>query len=179
MSYPSTLRGSVRASLAETVLLVRAGARLCGLPVGAVTETMRPLPVSPVAGAPGWVRGVTILRGEPVPVVDLAALLGGAPEDAPARFVGVRTGDRQAALSVAAVVGVAELDPDGARTLPLVRDACAGALSSLRALDGDLLVVLGAARLVPDAASAAVAPQEPASPPRPRSAGRRKRGDRP
>lgn len=138
----------------DTVLLVRAGPRLCGLPVAAVVETMRPLPVAAAAGAPPWVSGVAVVRGEPVPVVDLAALLGGAPEGAPGRFVSVSAGGRPAVLAVAAVIGVRELDPAGARTLPLVRDACAGALESLRALDGDLLVVLGAARLVPDAAGA-------------------------
>jgi purine-binding chemotaxis protein CheW len=135
------------------VLLVRAGARLCGIPARAVSETMRPLPATPAAGAPPWVRGVAIVRGEPVPVVDLSALLGGAPDGTPARWVVVRAGGREAALAVAAVLGVSELDPAGARDLPLVRDACAGALSSLRTLDGDLLVVLGAARLVPEGAA--------------------------
>lgn len=138
----------------ETVLLVRAGARLCGLPVAAVGETMRPLPVSPLAGAPAWVLGLSVVRGEPLPVVDLAALLGGSPEEAPGRFVTVRAGGRAAALAVAGVIGLLQLDPGGARTLPLVRDACAGALESLRTLDGDLLVVLGAARLVPDGVAA-------------------------
>jgi purine-binding chemotaxis protein CheW len=143
------------------VLLVRAGARLCGLPVAAVCETMRPLPVAPVDGAPPWVRGVSILRGEPVPIIDLSALLSGTAEGKVERLVTVRSGGRHAALAVAAVLRVVDLDPAGARTLPLVRDACAGALASLRALDGDLLVVLGAARLVPDGASAAAgAPEE-------------------
>jgi chemotaxis signal transduction protein len=95
-----------------------------------------------------------------VPVVDLSALLAGVAEPTPGRFVAVRSGGRPAALAVAEVLGVVELDPAGARTLPLVRDACAGALASLRALDGDLLVVLGAARLVPEAASAALRTRE-------------------
>lgn len=142
------------------MLLVRAGARLCGLPVGAVSETLRPLPVDPVAGGPPWLRGVSILRGEPVPVVDLAGLLAGAPEADPGRFVAVRSGGRHAALAVTAVLGVVELDPAGAHTLPLLRDACGGSLASLRALDGELLVVLGAARLVPEAASAALGGRE-------------------
>jgi purine-binding chemotaxis protein CheW len=151
---------SVAGPSGENVLLVRTGGRLCGLPVEAVAETMRPLPVSPVAGTPAFVRGISIVRGEPVPVVDLAALLGGTVEFAPTRFIAVRAGPRRAALAVASVVGVARLDPDAARTMPLVRDACGGALESLRARDEDLLVVLGSARVVPEEASAALATWE-------------------
>jgi purine-binding chemotaxis protein CheW len=147
---------SVPDSPRQTVLLVRAAARLCGLPIDSVVETMRPLPVAPLAGAPPFVLGVAILRGEPVPVVDLGAFLGASAREQPARFVAVRAGGRSAALAVAAVVGVAELDGRGGRRMPLVRDACAGALESLRARDDDLLLVLGAARLVPDEAHAAV-----------------------
>lgn len=143
------------------MLLVRTGGRLCGLPVAAVAETMRPLPVTPIAGTPAFVRGISIVRGEPMPVVDLAVLLGGDAEAAEVtRFVAVRAGARRAALAVASVVGVAHLDPAAARTMPLVRDACGGALESLRARDEDLLVVLGSARVVPDAASAALATWE-------------------
>lgn len=145
----------------HTVLLVRAGARLCALPVACVVETMRPLPASPLAGAPPFVRGVAIVRGEPVPVVDLAAFVGGAgASERATRWVTVRAGRRDAALAVAAVVGVAELDPRGGRSEPLVGDACAGAIASLRARDDDLLVVLDAARIVPDAAWAALAGRE-------------------
>lgn len=143
----------------QTVVLVRAGTRLCGLPVDAVVETMRPLPVSTVPGAPRFVLGVAIVRGEPVPVVDLAALLGdGAVEaGAAARFVTVRAGERSAALAVSAVLGVSELDPAEGRRMPLVADACAGALEALRTRDDDLLLVLGGARLVPAEAVAALA----------------------
>ena len=142
----------------QTVVLVSAGTRLCGLPIHVVIETMRPLPVSPVPGAPRFGRGVAIVRGEPVPVVDLAILLGDAaarpgPE---ARFVTVRAGARTAALEVSAVRGVSSLDPRELHHLPLLADAHAGALEALRARDGDLLLVLGAARLVPDEALAAV-----------------------
>lgn len=148
---------AVDATSGEQVLLVRAGGRACGLPIASVGETMRPLPVRSVAGTPPFVRGVAIVRGEPVPVLDLGVLLTGAPEENPTRFVVVRAGGRHAALAVAAVLGVARLDGATPGALPLVRDACGGALESLRALDGDLLVVLGAARLVPEEASAALA----------------------
>lgn len=143
----------------QTVVLVSAGARLCGLPIHGVIETMRPLPVSPVPGAPPFVQGVAIVRGEPVPVVDLAVLLGdgAAPPGPEARFVTVRAGGRVAALSVAAVRGISSLHAAELHHLPLLADAHAGVLEALRARDGDLLMVLGAARLVPDEALAAVA----------------------
>jgi purine-binding chemotaxis protein CheW len=145
----------------HTVLVVRAGARLCALPVASVVETMRPLPSSPISGAPAFVQGVAIVRGDPVPVVELGAFVGGAgaPEHA-TRWVTVRAGPRTAALAVAAVLGVSELDPRDGRSEPLVQDACAGAIASLRARDDDLLVVLDAARIVPDAAWAALAGRE-------------------
>ena len=145
----------------QTVVLVSAGSQLCGLPIGAVVETMRPLPVSAVPGAPRFLQGVAIVRGEPVPVVDLAVLLGAvaAPPGPEARFVTVRAGQRSAALAVSAVRGVSTLDAAELRHLPLLADSYAGALDALRARDGDLLLVLGAARLVPDEALAAVAGQ--------------------
>jgi chemotaxis signal transduction protein len=36
---------------------------------------MRPLRIEPVGGTPGFVRGVSMIRGAPTPVVDLKALL--------------------------------------------------------------------------------------------------------
>ncbi len=138
-----------------------AGSHLCGLPIDGVIETMRPLPVAPVPGASRFLQGVAIVRGEPVPVVDLAVLLGevAAPPGPAARFVTVRAGERTAALAVSAVRGVSTLDLAELRHLPLLADAYGGALDALRARDGDLLLVLGAARLVPDEALAAVTAQ--------------------
>ena len=141
------------------MLVVRAGDRLCALPIGSVVETMRPMPVTPLAGAPPYVRGVAIVRGDPVPVVDLAALVGSTPT-APARFVSVRAGGRAAALAVAGVVGVTRLEPEGERRMPLLAEACTGTLSALRTRDDDLLLVLGAARLVPEDATAAAQRRE-------------------
>jgi purine-binding chemotaxis protein CheW len=147
----------VRPPSLERFLLVRAGARVCALPITAVVETMRPLPVSPVAGVPPFVQGVAIVRGEPVPVLDLAAFLGDGAPAAPSRFVTVRAGPRTAALAVGDVVGVAPLDPGDATRLPLLADACAGAVEALRARDADLVVVLRVARLVPDEVHRALA----------------------
>jgi purine-binding chemotaxis protein CheW len=134
----------------ESVLLVRAGARVCALPVAAVVETMRPLPIAPLSGVPAYVTGVSRVRGEPVPVVHLGVFLGDPVPTAPERLVTVRAGGRTAALAVDGVLGIAALDRAAATRLPLVADACAGALESLRARDEELVLVLRAARLVPE-----------------------------
>ena len=98
-------------------LVVRAQAYLCALPLELVIEAMRPLPIEPIAGVPAFVRGMSIIRGEPTPVIDLALLLG-APREMPWRFVTIRVAGKQVALSVGAVAGIFELDPRDMDPLP-------------------------------------------------------------
>lgn len=115
-------------------------------------ETLRPLPVEPLAGAPDFVLGVAILRGMPVPVVDAARLLGAASTTGtgPARFVSLRVGERSIALAVDAVEDVRVLGPaELAELPPLLREARAEVLEALGRLDADLLLVLRSAALVP------------------------------
>ena len=141
--------------LSQHIVIVQAGEGLCALPVEAVIETMRPAVARSLAGAPPWVSGVAVVRGAPTPVVDLAGLLGGAAETAAARWVVVRCGARTAALAVRRVVGVATL-PGTSDRVPLLRGAADGAITSLRALDRELLVVLEASRLISPAVLRAV-----------------------
>ena len=69
---------SVVESADTSALVFRAGSMLCALRLADVIETMRPLGTRPLAGTPAFVRGVSIVRGVPTPVVDVARLLGGA-----------------------------------------------------------------------------------------------------
>jgi purine-binding chemotaxis protein CheW len=132
-------------------LVVRAGSRLCALPVRDVVETMRPLPVEPVAGAPSFVRGIAVVRGEPVPVVDLGALLGDSGEPDLTRFVTLRVASRRVALAVEAVLGLRDVETRVAREVPpLLRDVESDGIAAVAVLDGELLLVLRAARLVPE-----------------------------
>ena len=108
---------SQQPSAAVKTLIVRAQAYLCALPLALVVETMRPLPVEPLASVPPFVRGMSIVRGEPTPVIDLAMLLG-ATRELPWRFVTIRIGEKQVALSVGAVAGVFDLDPHVMDRLP-------------------------------------------------------------
>jgi len=142
------------APLATDLVLVfhaTAGVR-AALPASHVLETMRPLSIEPLAGAPDFVAGVAVVRGRPTPVVDAAALLGVRGGAAPARWVTLRTGDRIVALAVAGVVGVRRLSDSlsAASAPPLLRGVAQGAVRSLGVLDGDLFLVLQTARLMED-----------------------------
>jgi chemotaxis signal transduction protein len=60
---------SIRATEVSPVLVVMVGTRACAIPLHHVAETLRPLPIQSVAGMPNFVRGVSVIRGTPTPVV--------------------------------------------------------------------------------------------------------------
>ena len=131
-------------------LLCRVRDRLCSLPLQYVVETMRPLPIEAVAGAPDVVRGLAIIRGAPVPVIDVARLLGAATAF-PTRFVTMKVGDRRVALAVDAVLGVRGLPIESLQELPpLLGGVAAEIVAVIGRLDAELLLVLRGAQLVPD-----------------------------
>ena len=112
---------------------------------------MRPLPVEPIASAPLFVSGLALVRGVPTPVVDAGRLLGAGDDGQPTRFVVVRVGERRVALAVEAVVGLRTLSAAALRELPpLIQEASADVIAAIGALDAALLVVLRAARLLPE-----------------------------
>jgi purine-binding chemotaxis protein CheW len=131
------------------VLLCRVRTRLCAVPLEHVVETMRPLRVESFAGMPSFIKGVSLIRGAPVPVVDAGALLGTSDDAQPARFVAVRAGQRRVALAVEEVLGVRELPAATLHSLPpLLHDASADVVSAVGTLDQEFLVVLQATRFV-------------------------------
>lgn len=71
--------GDGREHAGERHLLVRAGEDLCLLPLAAVRRIVRDLQVFPLAGAAAELKGLAELGGEPMPVLDLARLIGAAP----------------------------------------------------------------------------------------------------
>jgi purine-binding chemotaxis protein CheW len=131
-------------------LLCRARERLCALPIEHLLETMRPLPIEPFPGVPGFVSGLSIVRGTAVPVIDLGALLGSLEPPNATRFVTVKVASRQVSLAVEEVVGICELPGTLSALPPLLGDAAGDAVSAVATLDAGLLLVLQAARLVPD-----------------------------
>lgn len=149
----------VSAQKGELCLVVRAGEQLYALPVKHVEETMRPLPLSGVAGAPPFVRGVAVIRGIPVPVVDSAAVLanGDQPLSSETRFVALRIAARRVALSVREVIGVRQIDRKQLADLPpLLAHAREHVVTAIGTLDRELLMVLRSGKLVPEDAWAAI-----------------------
>jgi purine-binding chemotaxis protein CheW len=140
-------------------LLVGVKTRVCAVPLIHVAETMRPLPVEPIAGAPSFVRGISIIRGVPTPVVDLGLVLG-APGGVAGRFVTLRLGDRQVALSVETVLGVRDLNGSIQELPPLLQEASNDFIEAIGTLDSRMLVVLRAAWELPDEVWQSLTPQE-------------------
>jgi len=143
---------TVRAAEISPLLVVMVGARACAFPLHHVAETMRPLPIKAVAGTPGFVRGVSVIRGTPTPVVDLKALLENS-ENSPSygRFVTLKLADRRVVIGVDSVVGLRHLDAAQLGELPpLLRDVTSDLIASFGTRDAQLLLVLRAARIVPD-----------------------------
>jgi purine-binding chemotaxis protein CheW len=99
---------------------------------------------------PPYVAGLSVIRGTPVLVIDTGALIGVGGAASHTRFVVVRAGERPVALGVEAVLGVRALASGTLQELPsLLRDENRETFAAVGVLDAELLVVLGAARLVP------------------------------
>ena len=96
--------------------------------------------------------GATGEPGAPTPVVDLRALLESGPNSASyGRFVTLKVGPRRVAVGVDGVVGSRSLDAAQLGELPpMLRDVAADLIEAIGTRDAQLLVVLRAARIVPD-----------------------------
>ncbi len=131
-------------------LLCRTGGITCALPIENVSEIMRPLPIEQIAGAPEYILGLSVIRGAPVPVADLGAIVSGR-KTRPARLIAARAATGKIALAVQAVTGVATIGLDACRDLPpLLRDAATDTIAAIGAGDSGLIMFLQTARLLPD-----------------------------
>lgn len=135
-------------------LLCRAGAHLCALPLGQVIEVMRPLPAEPLADAPPFLKGVAVIRGAPVPLIDLARLFGQA-KAAATRIVTIRVGERVLGLLVGEIAGIRRDEEAGERGLvPLLRLAAQESVEMVGSLDSEALLFLGSLRVLAESVPA-------------------------
>jgi purine-binding chemotaxis protein CheW len=125
------------------------GGRFSGLPLEHVVEVMRPLPLEHVAEVRPFVRGMSIVRGEPVLVIDARRLLDGGEAASGGRLVSLRVGTRSVALHVDDVVGVRVIARELLQEVPPLLADATDTRIALGALDGRLLELLDTARLLP------------------------------
>lgn len=146
---PNRKRVLMSASQDNLRLLIRSGSHTCALPLSDVVETMRPLPIAPLAGAPEGVLGMSLVRGVAVPVVDLAALLGDRMACC-TRFVCLRVSQRVVALAVDSVIGIHELAGSRLAAMPpLLQAFRPTVIAAITALDAELILMLRSAGLIP------------------------------
>jgi purine-binding chemotaxis protein CheW len=103
------------------------------------------------------------VRGTSVPVVELGRLMSSAESAAEiTRFVTIRADQRLIALAVSEVVGVRAIDHATLSALPPLLDGGqAEAISTLGVRDRQLLLVLNAARLLPEGVATGTAAESP------------------
>ncbi len=129
-------------------LAVRAGGWTCLLEVGFVLETMRPPPITPAPGSGPAVRGVSVVRGRPIPVVDLEVLLSGTSTSAARRLVTVTAMGRVMGLLVTEVLGVRAVSAGAGDEAPPLLPGLEHVTERLGVADGALFAVLAATRVI-------------------------------
>jgi purine-binding chemotaxis protein CheW len=146
---PALPRG-MESDSAASWLLCRAGARLCAMPIEHVIEIMRMLPIEAMSPAPSYVRGLCIIRGAPVPVVD-TGLLFGDQATRNGRLVVIRAAGRRIAFAVDTVEGIKIFAMEAVNRLPpLLCDLANETIAGIGTLDAELLFFLRASRVIPD-----------------------------
>lgn len=144
---------------AASWLLCRAGSRAFALPISDVIETLRVLPIEQLAGAPPFVRGLCLVRGVAVVVLDTGALFG---EKALAyqRIVTVRIGERTIGFLAESVVGIRTIPAGALAQLPALLSEVE-TIGAIANLDDELVFFLRTARAISEDFLASIDKREP------------------
>lgn len=160
-----SLAGGGESGPAQHVLVVRSGTWLCAIPLTEVRETMRRLPIRPVTGSPPFVRGIALVRGSYIPVIDLRILLGESDEHEQNTchfFVTVQFGDQRAALETDAVIGAQHIPLSVLDPLPsLLSEAMSTFVEKLGSLNQKHLAFCSTVKLLSSLASLNLEAQRP------------------
>ncbi len=140
-----------RPAAGPSVLVIRLGEEFFGLSVAAVRQIVGREKITPVPGTPEYVQGLVNLRGQLVPVVDLACRFGleAAAETCRSAIVVVRASDMAVGLEVDRTCEVVPLDGDRSiEKIDTVSPALAGLVAGLIVLDNRPVTILDLPALV-------------------------------
>jgi purine-binding chemotaxis protein CheW len=128
----------------KNVLLFRMGEMLCAIPLGSVSEVMRPLPYESFSDLPAFIAGVSLIRGLALPVVNLNKILGYEEINSQLnRFVVIKYDDTHLACLVDEVIGVDKIDTGLVKeSPPLLSKAHPELIAGIGILDEKFLLVL-------------------------------------
>jgi chemotaxis signal transduction protein len=107
---------------------------------------MRPQPLTAANGLFPGVLGVSVVRGDALPVLSLGELLH-QPDEAITRFVVVRTPGRDFVIACAAVEYIGSFDESEWERLPSLLQSISAA-ERIAAVDRDLVVTLDMGRVL-------------------------------
>ncbi|NTX51662.1 chemotaxis protein CheW [Myxococcus sp. CA039A] len=142
---PGTLREMVR---------FRAASQTYALESRFVLEVVRAAEVVPLPGSPPTLRGLTLLHGEVLPVVELAPLFGRAPAESSGPLLVLGTNRAELGVRTEEVHEVTQVSSQDLLPAPVTLADSAGGLVFAADRDGTLLLegeaLLGDSRLVFD-----------------------------
>ena len=140
MASPSSTPQSL---IPQQIVVFSLGEEEYGLPITQVQEIIRYSEPRAVASHVAWMRGVISLRGQIIPVIDLAARLGlSTASSEPGKIIIVETESLNAGIVVDEVQEVLTLKGDDTEPLPTAGNDALQAIAKV----GDRLVVLLDAR---------------------------------
>ena len=95
-------------------------------------------------------RGLALIRGNPVPVLDLGRLLGESADSRASRFVLLKLNGRRVAIAVEEVPGLRSLGRSLLSLSRILDEANPASVAGVSVSDQNLLFVLEVARIIPD-----------------------------
>lgn len=131
------------------ILLARFEKLLFCLPICDVAEVLRPLPIEPLSELPIFIKGISIIREVPVPVIDMGLLFGISSTQSPSRLIVLNLPERRVALTADEVIGIKEIEPTFLQdALPILGKVRSEIVSAIGVMDSRLLVTLKGGHIV-------------------------------
>lgn len=126
------------------------GEEIYGLPIGDVIEIIGLMPVTPLPGAPDYLKGIMNLRGKIIPVIDvrLKFKMPAAEYDERTCIVVVEVQEMTVGLIIDEVSEVLTIEPEDIAPPPSLKDAHASYINGISKTDGKVRMLLDCAALL-------------------------------